>query len=158
MKQSCGGPAWSIIWERKGRPGYSPVIRKDSSRSYLQAPATTGPIEDGLDELSLGAQALNWLGETESGSNNWVLAGSRTASGKPLLAGDPHRAPEVPNVYYQSHLACPEFDAIGLSFPGVPGFPHFGHNQHVAWCVTHANADYQDLFVERFSSEGTTAL
>ena len=112
-----------------------------------------GPIEDGLDELSLGAQALNWLGETESGSNNWVLAGSRTASGKPLLAGDPHRAPEVPNVYYQSHLACPEFDAIGLSFPGVPGFPHFGHNQHVAWCVTHANADYQDLFVERFSSE-----
>jgi penicillin amidase len=59
----------------------------------------------------------------------------------------------VPNVYYQNHLACPEFDAIGLSFPGVPGFPHFGHNQWVAWCVTHTNADYQDLYLERFDPD-----
>ena len=78
---------------------------------------------------------------------------SRTASGKPLLAGDPHRALDVPNAYYQNHIACPEFDAIGLSFPGCPGFPHFGHNAHVAWCVTHAMADYQDLYIEKIRSE-----
>jgi len=66
------------------------------------------------------------------------------------VAGDPHRPLDVPNCYYQNHLACPDFDAIGLSFPGVPALPHFGHNRHVAWCVTHAMADYQDLFVERF--------
>ena len=45
--------------------------------------------------------------------------------------------------------------SIGLSFPGVPGFPHFRHNARVAWCVTHAQADYQDLYVERFSSDKT---
>src|SRR5262249_36269267 len=54
------------------------------------------------------------------------------------------------NVYYQNHVACPEWDAVGLSFPGVPGLPHFGHNARVAWCVTHGMADYQDLFIERF--------
>ncbi len=86
----------------------------------------------------------------EGGSNNWAVHGSRTASGAPLLAGDPHRGLEAPSVYYQNHLACDEFDVIGLSFPGVPGFPHFGHNARVAWCVTHAMADYQDLYIERF--------
>ena len=88
------------------------------------------------------------------GSNNWAVHGSRTASGLPLVAGDPHRTLEVPNVYYQNHIACPDFDAIGISMPGVPGMFHFGHNAHVAWCVTHAMADNQDLYVERFDSGG----
>jgi penicillin amidase len=109
-----------------------------------------GPEPAGLAEFEAGAAALAAVASWEQGSNNWAVAGSRTASGKPLVAGDPHRALEVPNVYYQNHVACPEFDAIGLSFPGVPGFPHFGHNRAVAWCVTHTVADYQDLFVERF--------
>jgi penicillin amidase len=109
-----------------------------------------GPAWDGLKELSAGEAAIPHLPEWANGSNNWAVAGTRTASGKPLVAGDPHRPIDVPNVYYQNHVACPEFDAIGLSFPGVPGFPHFGHNAHVAWCVTHTAADYQDLYVERF--------
>jgi penicillin amidase len=109
-----------------------------------------GPVLDGLKELTEGEAALAHLTAWESGSNNWAVAGARTASGRPLVAGDPHRPLDVPNVYYQNHLACPEFDAIGLSFPGVPGFPHFGHNRAVAWCVTHTAADYQDLYVERF--------
>lgn len=108
------------------------------------------PIEDALADLRGSLEAIEGLASTEAGSNNWALDGSRTASGKPLVGGDPHRALEVPNVYYQNHLSCPEFDVIGLSFPGLPGFPHFGHNRHVCWCVTHANADYQDLYVERF--------
>jgi penicillin amidase len=109
-----------------------------------------GPAPDGLGALEAGASALAEIGDWDGGSNNWALSGRRTASGAPLIAGDPHRALDVPNVYYQNHLACPEFDAIGLSFPGVPGLPHFGHNRSVAWCVTHAMADYQDLFIERF--------
>jgi penicillin amidase len=92
-------------------------------------------------------------GDDEGGSNSWVLAGSRTASGQPILAGDPHRQVEVPGVYVQNHLACDEFDALGLAFVGVPGLPHFGHNADVAWCVTNANGDYQDLYVERFPSD-----
>jgi len=88
----------------------------------------------------------------EDGSNNWVVHGSRTRSGLPLMAGDPHRILEAPNVYYQNHIACPEFDASGFSVPGIPGIFHFGHTQHVAWCITHAMADTQDLFVERFDA------
>ena len=114
-----------------------------------------GPILNGLEELTRGLQNISWLGDGQAGSNSWALAGSRTASGKPLLAGDPHRGLDTPNVYYQNQVACPEFDVIGLSFPGCPGFPHFGHNAHVAWCVTHAGADYQDLFVERLREDGS---
>ena len=109
-----------------------------------------GPPVSALEELSKGVEAINWLKESDAGSNGWVLAGNRTASGKPLLAGDPHRGLDTPNVYYQNHVACPDFDVVGLSFPGLPGFPHFGHNDSVAWCITHTGADYQDLFVERF--------
>ena len=113
----------------------------------------SGPLEDGLVELSRGTAALNYLNENDGGSNSWAISGVRTASGKPLLAGDSHRALDTPNVYYQNHLACPEFDVTGLSFPGLPGFPHFGHNNWVAWCVTHTGADYQDLYIERFKPD-----
>ncbi|MGH3300894.1 MAG: penicillin acylase family protein [Streptosporangiaceae bacterium] len=88
----------------------------------------------------------SWAALDDGGSNNWALAGSRTASGLPLLAGDPHRPLEMPNVYIQGHVACPEWDVLGLAIPGVPGFPHFGHNDRVAWCITHAMADDQDLY------------
>jgi penicillin G amidase len=109
-----------------------------------------GPALSGLDVLHPAKALFDTIHDLDGGSNSWVLAGQRTASGSPLLAGDPHRALDTPNVYYQIHLACPDFDAIGLSFPGVPGFPHFGHHHAVAWCVTTAMADYQDLYLERF--------
>ena len=85
----------------------------------------------------------------EDASNNWAVAGSRTKSGLPIVAGDPHRTLDVPNVYYQNHLAAPAFDAIGFSMPGVPGISHFGHNTEVAWAITHGHADTGDLYVER---------
>jgi penicillin amidase len=106
-----------------------------------------------LSELQPGEAALAEAAELQGGSNNWAVHGTRTASGKPLVAGDPHRFLDTPNVYYQNHVACPEFDVIGYSFGGVPGFPHFAHNRQVAWCITHAMADYQDLYVERFKAD-----
>jgi penicillin amidase len=115
-----------------------------------------GPAPAALGALSQSDAVLASLPAWVGGSNGWVLAGARTASARPLVAGDPHRALDTPNCYYQNHLACPDFDAIGLSFPGVPGLSHFGHNLHVAWCVTHAMADYQDLFVERFDPTDPT--
>lgn len=98
----------------------------------------------GPDAVSLfSIEAPVW-----SGSNAWAVHGSATASGSPLIAGDPHRLLELPGVYQQVRLACPEFDAIGFAFPGVPGLPHFGHTGHTAWAITNAMADYQDLFEE----------
>jgi penicillin amidase len=87
-------------------------------------------------------------GGEHSGSNAWVIGGHRTASGLPLLAGDPHRTIELPGCYQQVGLACPEFDVVGFTFPGVPGVQHFAHAGEVAWGITNAMADYQDLTLE----------
>jgi len=112
-----------------------------------------GPLDVGLKELAEGAAGLNYLSELDSGSNSWILSGAETATGKPILAGDSHRALDTPSAYYQNQVACPDFDVVGLSFPGVPGFPHFGHNGKVSWSVTHTAADYQDLYVEQFKED-----
>ena len=81
-----------------------------------------------------------------SGSNAWALHGSRTESGMPLLAGDPHRLFELPGVYQQIRLACDEFDVVGLAFPGVPGAPHFAHTGNAAWGITNAIAHSVEVF------------
>ncbi|MFI8422530.1 penicillin acylase family protein [Streptomyces sp. NPDC085479] len=88
-------------------------------------------------------------GPATAGSNGWLVAGERTASGAALVAGDPHRFIEAPGVYQQIRLACPEYDVVGLAVPGVPGLAHFGHTGPVAWAITNAMADYQDLYRER---------
>lgn len=84
-----------------------------------------------------------------AGSNALGLTGDRTASGLPLVAGDPHRLFEVPNVYAQVRLTCePEgVDVVGFTFPGVPGVQHFAHAGEVAWAITNAMADTQDVHV-----------
>ena len=113
----------------------------------------------GLADLREPIRALALLQDgdaTGGGSNNWALAPDRTTTGRPILAGDPHRAFELPGMYAQMHLACDQFDAIGFSVPGVPAFPHFGHNESVAWCVTHAFADIHDLYVERFDRDDSS--
>ena len=109
-----------------------------------------GPPLDGLEELTRAAEEVNWLDESDFGSNAWSISGERTASGLPLVAGDSHRALDTPSVYYQIHLSCPEFSVIGHSVPGMPGALHFCHNEHVAWGMTYGSADTQDLFIERF--------
>ncbi|MGW7238691.1 penicillin acylase family protein [Streptomyces sp. NPDC054804] len=95
-----------------------------------------------------------------SGSNGWLLAGPRTTTGQALLAGDPHRFIEAPGVYQQIRLSCPEFDVVGLAVPGVPGIAHFAHTGTVAWSITNAMADYQDVYRERlrFTETGVEAL
>lgn len=89
-----------------------------------------------------------------SGSNAWAIAGDPASGRAAVIAGDPHRLIELPNVYQQVRLACPEFDVIGLAFPGVPGVPHFGHAGPVAWAITNAMADYQDLYREQLRRVG----
>ncbi|WP_405913648.1 GNAT family N-acetyltransferase [Streptomyces sp. NBC_00963] len=105
-----------------------------------------------LGDRAIGLFATD--GPHTSGSNGWLVTGERTASGAPILAGDPHRFIEAPGVYQQIHLACPEFDVAGLAVPGVPGIAHFGHASTVAWSITNAMADYQDLYRERLRRTG----
>ena len=107
-------------------------------------------FEISIESLSESVELLNYLNETDVGSNAWVISGDKTKSGLPLVAGDSHRALDTPSVYYQVHISCDEFSVSGYSVPGVPGAPHFSHTEHVAFGMTHGNADYQDLFVEKF--------
>jgi penicillin amidase len=154
------GPWKAKLWRAKllrylGPDQAADLTRQPEPHPLLIVPPAAeyrGARLDGLAEMERHVSAMALVPGTPQGSNNWALGGSRTASGKPLLAGDPHRALDVPSVYYQNHLACPDWDAIGLSFPGVPGLPHFGHTARVAWCVTHGMADYQDLYIERFDA------
>ncbi|MFD0380304.1 penicillin acylase family protein, partial [Streptomyces sp. NPDC127112] len=99
-------------------------------------------------------------GPGTAGSNGWLVPGDRTATGAAIIAGDPHRFIEDPGVYQQIRLACPEYDVLGLAVPGVPGLAHFGHAGSVAWAITNAMADYQDLYTERLrpAAYGVEAL
>ncbi|MFD5945982.1 penicillin acylase family protein [Streptomyces collinus] len=105
----------------------------------------------------LGADAVGLFaadGPGTSGSNGWLVGGERTVTGQAVIAGDPHRWIEDPGVYQQIHLSCPEFDVVGLAVPGVPGIAHFGHTGTVAWAITNAMSDYQDLYRERLRRTG----
>lgn len=86
------------------------------------------------------------------GSNNWVVAGQHTMSGRPILANDPHLPPTFPALWYENHLIGGEFNVSGFTMPGVPGVI-IGHNEHIAWGATNAFPDVQDTYIERFHPE-----
>jgi penicillin amidase len=87
------------------------------------------------------------------GSNNWVIAGKHTASGKPLLSNDMHLSLTEPNIWYMADLRAPGFHAAGVTLPGMP-FVIAGHNDHVAWGFTALFGDVQDLYVEKVDGKG----
>jgi penicillin amidase len=91
---------------------------------------------------------MHGLGDASPGSNSWALAGSRTASGKPLLSSDMHLEYSLPGIWYMTHLEAPGLDAVGVGLPGVPGII-VGHNQRIAWGITNLHFDVQDLYAER---------
>ena len=84
------------------------------------------------------------------GSNNWVVDGTHTASGKPLLANDTHLALSTPSIWYLVQLSVPGWNAEGFTLPGVPGIV-IGHNDQIAWGFTNDGADVQDLYAETFN-------
>jgi len=149
------------LWRARLAVGLGPARAASLFQGYPQGALVTTPPGETyqglpvacLDELTAVAAQLNWLGEVDGGSNAWVIAGTRTASGLPLLAGDSHRALDTPNVYYQIHMTCPTFRVSGYAVPGMPGAPHFSHTAYVAWGMTHGYGDYQDLFIERFRTQ-----
>jgi len=84
------------------------------------------------------------------GSNNWVVSGAHTATGKPLLANDTHLELSVPSIWYQVHLSAPGWNVAGFTFPGAP-LVVIGHNDSIAWGFTNNGADVQDLYIETFN-------
>lgn len=103
-----------------------------------------------------GLPDLNWdilaafipkLGPDHA-SNAWVVHGSRTTTGKPILANDPHLGLNAPILWYLAHLKTPEMDLVGVTVPGVP-FHILGHNQNIAWGFTTTGSDTEDLVIEK---------
>ena len=120
----------------------------------LSVPVATaaGPATDRLaDDLAAFASAA----PSPGGSNNWAIAGARTASGVPLLANDPHLAARLPAPWYLAHLRCPEWEVAGASFVGGPVFP-IAHNGHAAWGITAGMTDQADLFIEEIGDDGAS--
>ena len=109
----------------------------------------TGPSTR-AEILPAWPRGLEWLHPTakRGNSNNWVLAGARTSTGRPMLANDPHLLVEFPSVWYEMHLVAAGLDVIGVTIPGVP-FVVIGHNRRIAWGFTNSGADVQDLTLER---------
>jgi penicillin amidase len=127
-------------------PDASTAASLDDSRAWaLVAPyLSPGTAGDGPGAL---ARVLGGAGQG-LGSNCWAVSGARSATGKPILAGDPHLPVRNPSIWYEIALDDGDLHLIGFSIPGVPGVV-IGHNDRVAWSFTYAYADTQDLFVER---------
>jgi penicillin amidase len=130
-------------------PAYAPAIL-DGGTPALPVPTTAAlppPAVRGRSERL--PEGLEWLaGAAPAGaSNSWVVAGGRTASGRPLLANDPHLGLEMPAVWYDAHLVAADLDVAGGMLPGSP-FVVIGHNARVAWGITNSGADVQDLYIE----------
>jgi penicillin amidase len=115
-------------------------------------PAAVPALEMIRNDLA-GLPALLGRNGPDIGSNSWVIAGSRTATGKPLLANDPHLAPTMPGIWFQVGLHCGcGYQVSGFSFSGVPGVV-IGHNDRIAWGFTNLGPDVTDLYLEKVDGD-----
>jgi penicillin amidase len=88
-----------------------------------------------------------------SGSNNWVVSGVHTATGKPLLSNDMHLEHQMPNLWYEAHLRAGNLDVAGVTLPGMP-YVIVGHNQRIAWGFTNLGPTVTDVYIENFNDQG----
>jgi penicillin G amidase len=145
-------------------PEFSPidvlVVGKDTqsrAKAGLTKPEPLSPAT--LTKLaynqSIAAAALARIGlhtDALAASNNWVVNGKHTVTGKPLLANDPHLRPTAPSIWHMVHLSAPSMRVAGIVMPGLPGVV-IGHNDRIAWGFTNFGPDVQDLYVEKFNPD-----
>ena len=129
--------------------GHAPKFSEHDAEEVMR-------LQEPLKELDLTPIALvnigAKVGQTTSGSNNWAVTGTRTASGKPMLATDPHQPHSIPNTFFYVHLHAPGWDVFGASFPGVPYFM-MGYTRDVAWGLTTGMIDNYDVYVEEVDGD-----
>ena len=137
-------------------------IPLDESQTRLRTPALPQIVSPAHTQALLNAQAVLAPFSSAScdgcaaGSNDWVVSGTRTATGKPLLSNDMHLSHGVPGIWYEADLkVAGELHVAGVSLPGTP-FVIVGHNDHVAWGFTNLGADVQDLTIEHLRGTGTS--
>jgi len=122
-------------------PGDAVLQTRDYTTLYRQLAGTT-------QQLTAVAQVAPPSYVDGMGSNNWVLSGALTDSGKPMLANDPHLGLSAPALWYFAHLSAPGLNVIGATLPGVPCVV-LGRTDRIAWGFTNTGSDVQDLYIER---------
>ena len=136
------------------------VVGKDTPRPdvsmvpVVPTPFSTAALRLLVKDEEIMSRSLARVGlhaEELAASNNWVVSGKHTASGKPLLANDPHLMASAPPIWHLVHLNAPGVKVAGVTAPGLPGVI-IGHNEQVAWGFTNVGPDVQDLYIEQFDS------
>ena len=135
--------------EERSRPEKVP----DSSRRSLSNSDRTPVVGPGQSLTPFSGRAFFPEVNLAPGSNDWVVAGAHTASGKPLLSNDPHLGHQMPALWYEAHLRCPNLDVVGVTLPGAPSVL-LGHNQRIAWGFTNVGPTVEDIFIENFDDRG----
>jgi penicillin G amidase len=130
-------------------------------------PGASGDSDDDDDEMDSGADSnvarlippaspasmFAARPELVPGSNNWVVSGAHTVTGKPLLSNDMHLNHQMPNLWYEAHLQAGDYDVVGVTLPGLP-FVIVGHNRRIAWGFTNVGPTVEDLYIENFNDQG----
>ncbi len=140
-------------------PDTQPVtLSANDAPSPVQHASNTPPTPEQLSQKTLAmfekmVAAIPAEGRPRLASNEWVLAGSRTATGKPLLANDPHLSLDVPVLWYLASIVAPDLEVTGVTAPGEPAVV-LGHNKRIAWGFTTTSSDTMDLFIEKTNGDG----
>ncbi len=145
-------PAGKVGMPNKlGAPSFSRPLRKGWETTNPQLASLHIPHEDlAALRATLGLPAC---ANCIPGSNNWVISGAHTLSGKPLLANDMHLPLTEPNIWFMADLSAQGYHAAGVTLPGMP-LVIAGHNEHVAWGFTALYGDVQDLYLEKLDGKG----
>jgi penicillin amidase len=132
----------------KGKAGI-PARRDESTETDV---ATLRALNEMRASMERVAERLGVLELNREASNNWVVSGKRTATGKPLLANDPHLLASAPSIWYMVHLSAPGLRVAGVTSPGLPGVV-IGHNERIAWGFTNVGPDVADVYLEKFDPQ-----
>ena len=125
-------------------PDHAPLIIPEESRALSELSASF------LKTICFAERLTGF--STSAASNNWVVSGKKSVTGKPILANDPHLGLTNPSFWWEAHMVCPTINVSGFAIPGVPGIA-IGHNLNVAWGVTNVMVDDVDFYVEKINPQ-----
>ncbi|MGB7924305.1 MAG: penicillin acylase family protein [Pyrinomonadaceae bacterium] len=137
--------------DRAKRKGATAGPRPRPSTVQASDAATLRALAEIKETTARSLERIGLYAERLAASNNWVVSGARTASGKPLLANDPHLPSSAPSIWHMAHLSAPGLRVAGVTAPGLPGIT-IGHNASIAWGFTNVGPDVQDLYIEKFDT------
>lgn len=150
MVDKLGVTASDELWPLD-RPYEVPAVKHQAAWPDDLPPPRLRPFVCSTDALRSALSSFDgvrWLSRgSHFGSNNWAVDGTKTKSGKPILANDPHLGFTLPSIWYAAHLSVNGENLAGVTFPGGPGVV-IGHNDHIAWGITNEQSDAVDYFIE----------